>query len=367
MQRKAIVTMGSAMRDIFIECASHSVVPEQISCGPCIAIEEGKKITIDTLSYEVGGGALNTAIAFERLGFEAYPVVKIGLDAEGNDLIAKLQREGVKTNYVIRDSTHPTGTSFIIPSPSGNRAVLVSRGASSMLTQTDIPYDAIKKSAGLYIASLNGQASSLLPNIASFAHTHHIPFLINPGTSQLAAQCNTLIKALEYNPMLILNAHEAHLLMTALEKEEAIKERKSSEKQISPLSLEVIYPKDRGSIPSLINQPLSLESHYWLKDFFRIMQSYGVTICVVTNGKEGVYATDGSKNYFHAALSASVVSTIGAGDAFGSAFFAYLLKTKSIAQALRAGSFNSAAVLKSVGATTSALKEEEIDSLLKTI
>jgi sugar/nucleoside kinase (ribokinase family) len=352
MTRKKIITIGSAMRDIFIDCACRTIIPHKGAC-PCIVIEEGRKVTVDQLTYAVGGGALNTAISFEHLGFDAYPIVKLGADCEADFLIKHLKTEQVHTDFVVRDQNAPTGASFIIPSPSGNRSVLVYRGASTQLGEQDIPYAKIQEATGLYIASLNGPAAQLLPHLARYAREHSIPLLVNPGTSQLTTQSATLIDALNDISMLILNAHEAHLLMQHL-LSHAI-DRKLEKQKMS------------SGGPELLHQPLTSESPYYLTDFFTTMHEYGLKIVVVTNGKEGVYASDATQIFFHPSMPSTVVSTIGAGDAFGAAFFAHYSEHASLPDALRAGSLNSAAALRSVGATTSVLHAQEMEDALKNI
>lgn len=345
---KPIITVGSAMRDIFIECKSHSIISESRSCQPCIAIEEGRKIPIDTLTYAVGGGALNTAVSFTRLGFNAYPIVKLGTDAESSFLLKELQKENVHTDYIYQDETLSTGISFIIPSPSGNRAVLVYRGASTHLNSEEIPYESIKNASALYVASLNDQAANLLPQLAKFAHESKITLIVNPGTSQLTTQSASLLKVLSYISILILNAHEAHLLM-----------RHMTEKKMSSLHTQAL-PNDH----ILFREPLEKGSAHHLVDFFSLILAKGPNIVIVTNGKDGVYATDGNTIFFHPSIATTVVSTIGAGDAFGSAFCAHFLKNHSLANALQAGSLNSAAALESVGATTSLLTAAKLEKKL---
>lgn len=85
----------------------------------------------------------------------------------------------------------------------------------------------------------------------------------------------------------------------------------------------------------------------------------------MTNGKEGVYAYNGSTVYFHPSITAPVKSTLGAGDAFGSTCTAFLARGSSLEQALQAGSVNSASVLQHANATTGLLPYKKLMERVK--
>lgn len=74
-------------------------------------------------------------------------------------------------------------------------------------------------------------------------------------------------------------------------------------------------------------------------------------ITIITDGKHGVYAFDG-KTYYHCSeFPATVVSTLGAGDAFSSTFVASLIKTGGdIEKSLMYASVGAASVVEHFGA-----------------
>src|SRR5439155_20813798 len=104
---------------------------------------------------------------------------------------------------------------------------------------------------------------------------------------------------------------------------------------------------------------------FTLEQYFQEILKRGPTIAVVTNGADGVYATDGNKIYFHPSLKVNVVSTVGAGDAFGSTFVGQLAQGKPLQDALRAGIINSASVLQYLDTQTGLLKADELEKRLQ--
>ena len=69
--------------------------------------------------------------------------------------------------------------------------------------------------------------------------------------------------------------------------------------------------------------------------------------------------------YFFKNFPAKVISTLGAGDAFSSTFFAALnRRTSDIGRALMYGSVNSASVVSKFGASDGFLTFEEIENKL---
>ena len=88
-------------------------------------------------------------------------------------------------------------------------------------------------------------------------------------------------------------------------------------------------------------------------------------IVVVTDGKRGVYATDGNKYYQCGEFPAKPLSTLGAGDAFASTFSAVYAETTDIKKALKYASVNAASVVENFGAQKGFLTFDEIAQKLQ--
>ncbi len=352
---KKILTIGSAMRDVFIQYEHidtlhlHTKKTDQAY----VIMQEGRKIEVKNLAYHVGGGAANSAVSFARLGVTANSFFKLGSDKEGDFILTTLAKEKVITNDVVRTRTAATGTSFIIPSKSGDRTVLVYRGANITLTEKELPQKAILDCDQLYITSLSGPTAQLLLPITSFAKKHKKSVATNPGTSQLLGKAALFKKALPNIDILILNNFEAQLLMASIV-------TVSLPEDFSPLK-----KSRKKDLPELLREPMGSPTVcFTLPQFFQEMQKQGLRIIVVTNGSEGVYAAYNDTIYFHPALPVRVASTLGAGDAFGSCFVAQLMQKKSIEYAIRAGIVNSTSVIQDLDTQTSLL---DVTSLQKKV
>ena len=360
---KKVLTLGGVMRDIFIEYESahmlHLQGTEQEQSF--ILLEEGRKIDVKHIAYHVGGGAANSAVSFARLGFEVEAFFKIGDDLEGAYVINELHKEGVGTQHVAHSPDVQTGSSFIIPCSSGNKAVLAYRGANVTLQESELPSEAIAACDQLYITSLSSQASHLLLPITTYAKKWHKPVAVNPGASQLGQGAGILSQSLKNIDILILNSDEAQEFMLAL-----IETDTELQHNIT-LTSHTQQPKNE-SRPHLLASPVSYQHLcFSFEQYFKEVLKRGPQIAVVTNGAEGVYVAHKNKIYFYPSLPAKVISTVGAGDAFGSCFVASLMHGKSIEQALIAGVLNSCSVIEHMGTQTGLLTQQKLEEKLKQI
>ena len=88
-------------------------------------------------------------------------------------------------------------------------------------------------------------------------------------------------------------------------------------------------------------------------------------ITIITDGKNGAYAYDSEKFYHCGEFPATVVSTLGAGDAFASTFVASIIKTNcDIETSLKYASVNAASVVEQFGAQGGFLTFDEIKKKL---
>jgi sugar/nucleoside kinase (ribokinase family) len=345
---KKILTIGSGIQDVFVEYQGVETLDLHTKTEDLayVCLRAGRKIELQDITYFCGGGATNSAVSFKRAGFEVETFFKIGNDKAGDFILEKLKKENISTAHVVRTNEAPTGQSFIIPGPHGNSAVLVYRGANITLTQEEIPVNSVTNAQQLYITSLSGPTAPLFIPITQIAKKHNIPVAANPGSSQLHAGANFLKESLCNVNILILNSYEAELLMTSLKV-----------KIPSPDITE-----SHNELPELLKKPLgSATTCFTLKQFFNTVHHCGPDIIVVTNGSEGVYASDKKNIYFHPSIKINIVSSIGAGDAFGSCFVAQLAHNRSIDDALRMGIINSSSVIKHLGTQTGLLTGDELE------
>ena len=85
-----------------------------------------------------GGKGANQAVAVARLGASVTFVGKTGADPDGEALIATLSAEGVRTHFVSRCSSSPTGLAVITIDDEGDNAIVVIPGANHEVTETTV-------------------------------------------------------------------------------------------------------------------------------------------------------------------------------------------------------------------------------------
>ncbi len=354
LNAQRVLTVGGALQDVFIRYKIH----------PTTTTTGGKKIDIKNPSdtSTIGGGAINTAISFSRLGYTTSTFSKIGNDDRGQFLIKKLQSEGVITDTIIMSQSEGTGISYIMPAIDGNTSVLIYRGANEFLKTEDIPQAALKQSNILYITSLNGESSDILLPLVKIAHENKVCVVVNPGSEQLKGGVVKFNQSLPYIDILLLNETEAQYFMTSLIQQQPELKKLLNQSQ-QPLT---------NDNPPLIQAPLKTpDGSFMLSQFFKLVHAMGPKIVMVTNGADGAYVSTGQEIFYHAAIPTNVITTIGAGDAFGSCFVATLMKNttfdKAIAdkerikQALRNGVINSTSVVSFLDANKALLNSEELE------
>lgn len=333
-----IITIGSATVDIFIETDVANIVSVSSvrDKKEFMAYPYGAKIEIDDFKYSTGGGAVNTAINFSNLGFKTSPIIKIGDDIQGQNVLNTLDDFNVDKSNVIISKNEKTGSSIILTSFQGDRTVLAYRGTNANIKHLDINFESIKAAKWLYIAPLNGESTKILDKIANFAEEHDVNMAINVGTSSIKKGPKYLDKILKTAEVVILNKEEASMF-TGIEVRPDSKEEKFSNDTI----------------------------HVDIKTILNRLKSTNAKIIIITDGKNGVYAYDGIKYYQCDQFPAKVVSTLGAGDCFASTFVAALAeKDWDIEMSLKYASVNAASIVENFGAQEGFLTFDQIEEKL---
>lgn len=311
-----IVSLGSALQDIYLidhDDLSPTSVGDSAFYGKLLV---GDKIDIDKISYESGGGGLNSAIAFSRFGHEAVLLANVSRDPAGMAIIRALDREDIDSSYLRFLERKSTGTSIVLlNSNKGERTILTHRGASEQfgnIPEQDL--DLIRPD-WLYVTTLRGDFDTLT---RFFTHAKElgIKIMFNPG-----------IKELE-NPELTTSLLR-HVDILNVNKTEAAK---------------------------LVPGTTLTELLYHLNNI--------VEITIITDGAMGGIAGDGDNMYrFGIYEDKKVKDTTGAGDAFGSGFLASLAAKHSFRQSLVFASANSTSVVSKLGANRGILSAKEFLSL----
>ncbi|MBR0423951.1 carbohydrate kinase family protein [Candidatus Saccharibacteria bacterium] len=298
-----ILSLGSALNDIYLidhDDLTPTEIGEESIFGKILV---GSKVDIDKLSYEVGGGGVNSAITFARHGHEAVLMANIAKDTAGDAILNVLDREGVDTGYIEYSDKHATGSSVILlDSRGGERTILTYRGASKIFDNFDPNLLEIIRPDWLYITTMRGDLKTLKKFLEK-ARELEIKVMFNPGVKELEDNSKVL-GLLKYVNVLLVNKSEAGKLVPG------------------------------GSLEELL---------YHLKNYCEAI--------IITDGAMGGIATNGEETYrFGLYEDVKIKDATGAGDAFGSGFLAATVDGKSFRQALIFASANSTAVITKIGA-----------------
>ncbi len=307
-----IITVGSATEDVFVNLDETKIVgfEDRHHKDEYLALPYGAKINVDSIVLDTGGGAVNTAATCAAMGLQTAALCKIGRDLIGQRIIKSVQESGADTSLFIECDDYASGYSVIITGFTGDRTILVYRGAATQLCAEDIPWEQLAEAAWIYIGSMHGPSASLFRELAVFAGQHDIQVAINPGGTQLAGGMDKLADVFAHTTAIFLNRSEAYKLTG-----------------VAP---------ERGPTDE--------------RQMLRLLNEAGCRNVIITVGAEGSWGYDGRSFYTMPAYPTEVVSTVGAGDAFAAGCIVGLYKGLSLNAAMRIGAANAASVVSRFGA-----------------
>jgi sugar/nucleoside kinase (ribokinase family) len=316
-----VVTIGAATRDVFVKSTAFEVhETENHAEGPQGCFPLGAKIDIDDIVFETGGGATNAAVTFARLGYSAATITAIGEDASGRDVVEALEREKVATSLVQRYQGQKTAYSVILVAGSGERTVLVFRGASQKIDARSVPWPKVK-AKWFYVSSLGGDIE-LMETILTFAARHDIKVAWNPGAKEIRAGLDELKPLIAKAEIFNLNKEEAAAL---------------------------VGDKD-------------------LRRVVGALRSLPGRAAIVTDGLNGAYAAGKRGDILHSdVIDVPRINTTGAGDAFGSGLVAGLLKNDDLPYGLAVGTWNATGVVQQMGAKRGIIRSYPPDEAIKKV
>lgn len=307
-----IVSLGSALQDIYLIDHDDLVATSIGEAAIFGKVLVSSKVDIDRISYEVGGGGVNSSITFARHGHEAIFMGNVSRDPAGAAIVRTLDREGVDNSYVKFLERKTTGTSVVLlDTKSGERTILTCRGASEQFGNFEASDLDLIQPDWLYVTTLRGDMQTL-EKFFRHAKELDIKIMFNPGVRELENQ-KELLKLLKYVDVLNVNKEEASQLVPGV------------------VLAELLYHLN-GYVPTVI----------------------------ITDGAMGGIAGNGSEIYrFGIYEDVRIKDATGAGDAFGSGFLAALTSGKSFRSALIFASANSTAVVTKIGANRGILTGRE--------
>lgn len=124
MNSKRIAVIGSSNTDMVIKTTKLPAPGETILGGEFF--------------MNPGGKGANQAVAAARLGGKVTLIAKTGDDVFGREARQIFENDQINTEYLITDTTHPSGIALITVDSHGENCIVVAPGSNSYLSRNDI-------------------------------------------------------------------------------------------------------------------------------------------------------------------------------------------------------------------------------------
>lgn len=307
------IAIGDITTDAFIRLEDASVDKDKGLL--CMRFADKIPYEFVTVVPAVGNSA-NAAVSAARLGLSSALATNIGADDAGKETLAVLENERVDTRFVTSHANVRTNYHYVLWY-NDDRTILVKH------EKYDYRLPNIDDPKWTYLSSLGGNSLSLHAEIANFlALRPNVKLAFQPGTYQMKFGAHKLAEIYQRADLFFCNKQEAQRILETDEED--------------------------------------------IKRLLSMMRDIGPKIPVITDGRAGAYAYDGT-DMWHMPMYPDPkppVDRTGAGDAFSSAFTAAVALGLGIEDALRWGPINSMSVVQYVGAREGLLTRGQIEKYL---
>lgn len=291
-----IISIGDPVIDSFL--FFHDIEVKRIKSQLKAIINWGDKLPVDKFYKSVAGNATNNATGSSRLGLKTAYFCVVASDAGGREIIHKMKKEKVSTEYIISDDKH--GTNY--------HTVLCYQGERTIFAfHEHRPYKLPKfaPSKWVYLTSMPKGFEKIYPDLAKYLDETGCKMAFNPGTFQLRAGVKINKPMLERTSVLSLNKEEAQSWVGDYDDPEELCKR---------------------------------------------LAKLGPKAVVLTDGRKGAYSYS-SEGYFYIPEYPGLqrIEATGAGDAFTTAYVAALIYGLPHTEALRWGTANAGNVVMHIG------------------
>ena len=294
------LAIGDSSLDVFV-MIDEATVSCQINKQHCLlCLNYADKIPVTHMAkIPAAGNASNAAVGAARLGAKSAILSVIGDDDIGNETLAYWKKEKVSTQFVSRDTQHPTNYSTVL-SYQGERTILVHH------EPRHYTFPAIPSSAWIYYTSLGKGHEQLERKLLAFLRQHpQTKITFNPGSYQLRRGLDSLKPIIARSTIFILNKEEAEALL------------------------------GQGALPV----PALLDA----------LSAIGPEMTVITDGPNGSFARNGGKTWQLGTFPGPETERTGAGDAYATGFTLACMNNQPLPEAMRWGTANAWSVIKKIG------------------
>jgi len=302
MKNPRIVVVGSSNTDM--------VVKGDRLPGP------GETVVGGSFVMAAGGKGANQAVAAARLGADVTFVAKVGSDVFGDQAIAGYRKEGIVTDFILRDPDHATGVALILVDAKGENLISVASGANYHLGPPDVEKAAERiRAADMVVVQLETPTDTVAFT-ARLAAEAGVPVILDPAPAPAGPLEGELLGHVAY---LKPNETEAERL-TGLRVEDEATARRAAEKLLAG----------------------------------------GVRHAIITLGAKGAFWLGPAGSGFLPGLRVEALDSTAAGDAFSGALACALARGASLEEAVRYASLAGALSVTRLGAQPSLPTAEEV-------
>ena len=252
----------------------------------------GETILSHGFQVALGGKGSNQAVAAHVAGASVELVARIGADATGDFAIATLERFGLPTAAVARETDAPTGVAQITVADSGENTVIVTGGANLSLTAAVVDAEHDRIAAAALVLTQGELPVATIDRIAAAAEATGVRFVLN-----LAPPAPVSATTLATADPLVVNEHEARAVGIGTDAAAATLDE-------------------------------------WRELAASVAGSTARSV-VVTLGAAGAVAASADGSWSAPAPRVTAVDTTGAGDGFTGTLAAFLAEGRPLDEALR--------------------------------
>ena len=308
MKKYDIITSGSGLVDAFIDTGV-----KENKGGICFP--SGTKIKVKDIIFSVGGGGINTATTFAKLGLKTGFLGKLGVGNNADIILRELKKRKIDFLGVQTNKEH-TGYSIVLETDKKHRTILTYKASSDSLRFGEIDFKKLD-TKWFHLTSTSGESFKTQIKLIDYAKKNKIKVSFNPSSYQVQGGLNQIKHLVKESFIISMNKEEA---------EELIGKKKNLSKELHALGPEIV---------------------------------------IITNGEFPGEIYDGKDLYKFYPNKIKVTECTGAGDSFSAGFVAAYAKTEDIAKSIKVAMANAESVILKRGANTGVLSWKEIENKLK--
>lgn len=308
-----LISIGDPVIDSFLFI--HDIEIRKINGQSKAIISWGDKLPVDKFYKSVAGNATNNAVGSSRIGLKTAYFCVVANDSGGREIIHKMKKEKVATEYIVIDDQHGTNYHTVL-SYKGERTIFVFHEHRKYKLPKLAP------SKWVYLTSMPQGFEKIYKNLAKYLDKNKVELGFNPGTYQLRAGPDVNKLMLKRTSVLSLNKEEAQSWVGNVD------------------DVEILCARLRELGPKAV---------------------------VLTDGRKGAYSYSDEGFFYIPEFPGPRVEATGAGDSFTTAYIAARAYGKEHKEALRWGPVNAGSVVQKIGPIDGLLSKSQIESRLRSM